>query len=114
MELQRLESLLKLYQAAGDIPEVKEIGKSSDARLSIVFKDSKLGPPKWINGNCGLTTTANGFWINAGAQPGTFARVLFEKILVMKTNHCSVIRRSGNRLKRRSRNEHSKVLASIY
>lgn len=80
VELQRLESLLKLYQAAGDIPEVNEIGKSSDARLTIMFKDSKLGLPKWINGNCGLTTGSGGFWIGAGTQPGTFGVVLFEKI----------------------------------
>lgn len=80
VELQRVESLLKLYQAAGDIPDVNEIDKGSAASLSIVFKDSKLGLPKWINGNCGLTTTSGGFWIGAGTQPGTFAVVLFEKI----------------------------------
>ena len=80
MELQRVQSLLKLYRAAGESPEVAEVRKPSGSNLGLNIGNAKLGVPKWIEGNGGLTTSPGGYAIVSNDQVGLVAQVLFAEI----------------------------------
>lgn len=80
LELQRVESLLKLYRAAGDIPELAEVSKRSGSTLGFNIGDAKLGVPVWIEGKGGLTTTPGGYAIVSNDQVGLVAQILFSNI----------------------------------
>ena len=80
VELQRVESLLTLYHAAGDIPELNEALKPSGSKLGLNISDAKLGVPKWLDGNGGLTTSPGGYAIVSNDKVGLVAQILFAEI----------------------------------
>ncbi len=63
MEVQRLQSLLKLYHAAGRVPELSELSRSV-SKLIFAFGGAKLGQPKRIEGKGELATAHGNFTVD--------------------------------------------------
>lgn len=81
VELQRVESLLKLYTAAGDIPELQEA--LADPKVTFVISGAALGQPTWLEGNGAITASPTGMWAHlnaAGQATAEVARIQFTKI----------------------------------
>ncbi len=82
VEIGRVESLLRLYKAAGDVPGLNDGVAKADVTSEMVvsIKNKNLSEPRWIIGNCTLTNNPGGTNLLAKATAGTFARVIFEKV----------------------------------